>query len=99
MKTRTAAIKKGQIEKKSASKFWVSGLVVTLAIGACVAVYKHSAPFQANLPVAATPAEANQTTAPAVSTAGTPAPKTSAPEMRAVTFGPTIQNATTLPAK
>jgi len=98
MKTRTASIKKGQIEEKSARTFWVSGLVIVLAIGACVAIYKHSSPFQANLPVTATQGDANQT-APPPDTATTSAPKTPDPEMRQVAFGHTIPNTKALPAK
>jgi sulfatase modifying factor 1 len=98
MKTRTASIKKVQIEEKSARTFWVSGLVIVLAIGACVAIYKHSSPFQANLPVAATQGDANQT-APPPNTATTSAPKTPTPEMRQVSFGPTVPNTTALPTK
>jgi formylglycine-generating enzyme required for sulfatase activity len=98
MKTRVASIKKRHIEERSTKTFWLSGLVIALAIGACIAVYKHSALFQTNLPVAAaTPPEANEA-APA-SPAVTPPPMSSTPEMNVVVFGPTIPNNTSPPAK
>jgi sulfatase modifying factor 1 len=98
MKTRAASIKKRQIEERSNRRFWVSALVIAVAIGACVAIYKHSAPFRANLPVAAAPADTNETSSPA-GTVAAPAPKTPAPQMRQVAFGPTIPNTTALPTK
>jgi formylglycine-generating enzyme len=99
MKTRMASTKKTQVEERSARAFWVSALVIALAIGACIAVYKHSAPFQANLPLAAMPPDANQTTPLAPSTPATSAPKNPAPEMRQVAFGPTTPNTASPPAK
>src|ERR1700677_5087033 len=99
MKTRVASTTKREVEERSARAFWISGLVIALAVGACIAVYKHSGSFQVNLPVAATPADANETARPAPSTAGTPPRKTSAPEMKQVAFGPTVPNTTALPAK
>ena len=99
MKTRMASTKKTQVEERSARAFWVSGLVIALAIGACIAVYKHSAPFHANLPLAATPPDANQTTPLGPSTPATSAPKNPAPEMRQVAFGPTTPNTASPPAK
>ena len=99
MKTRAASIKKRQIEERPAGRFWISGLVIVLAIGACIAVYKHSVPFQTNLPVAVTPPDANQTTPQPPNTAATPTTKTSAPEMKQVAFGPTTPNTTSPPAK
>ena len=99
MKTRVASTKKTQVEERSARAFWVSGLVIALAIGACIAVYKHSAPFQANLPLAAMPPDANQTTPLGPSTPATSAPKNPAPEMRQVAFGPTTPNTASPPAK
>src|SRR5271170_467172 len=100
MKTRAASAKKRQIEERSATTFWISGLVIVLAIGACIAIYKHSALFQAKLPGAvAIPPDANETAVPAASTAAMPTPKASTPEMREVAFGPTIPNTTALPAK
>ena len=99
MKTRMASTKKTQVEERPARAFWVSGLVIALAIGACIAVYKHSAPFQANLPLAATPPDAKQKTPLAPSTPATLAPKNPAPEMRQVAFGPTTPNTASPPAK
>jgi formylglycine-generating enzyme len=100
MKTRVASTKKRQVEERSARTFWVSGLVIVLAIGACIAVYKHSALFQANLPAAAaTTPQANEAPAPAASTAANPPAKSSAPERNVVAFGPTTPNTASPPAK
>ncbi len=92
--------KRRQIENRPARTFWVTGLVIALAIVACIAVYRHSGPVQAKLPVAsATPQDLTEAAAVAASSAAVPEPKAASPEMNEVAFGPTIPNTAVAPTK
>jgi formylglycine-generating enzyme required for sulfatase activity len=96
-------VKRKQPDKNRNKAIWVASLVVVLAIGACIVVYKHSTSVQARFPDAS-PATTDG------SEAATPAPKppalpASMPDTRStasakneVAFGPTIPNKAAPPA-
>ena len=71
---------------------WIAGLIIALAVAACVAVYMRSGRVDVTT---ATATEVNPPTA----AAGKPGTNTSIPESKEVAFGPTVPNTTPPPSK
>jgi formylglycine-generating enzyme len=86
-KTRSSELRKA--DTKTNRRYLIAGLMIAVAAGLYIAIYRHSVSVQATVPTTAqtVPAStANQET-------------TSAPDMKQVAFGPTIPNTTDPPSK
>jgi formylglycine-generating enzyme len=102
MKKHAASAKRKQTKQAeiaSGKKAWVAGLVVLIAVAACFAIYRKSAPVEAKPPVIAAAPSPDEHTAPASANTSVGDTKTPTPEMKSVAFGTTVANTAAPPSK
>jgi formylglycine-generating enzyme len=107
MKKRAASTSKKLTGARPNRNAEIAGLVILMAVAACVVIYKHSTPIEAKPPgvsatttgVSATTTDISEAAAPSTAKAAIPDTKTSMSEMEGLVFEPTIPNAATPPAK
>jgi sulfatase modifying factor 1 len=99
MKKRAASTNRKPASPKPGRQLWIAVLVIVLAAGACIAIYKRSTPVIA-MPSAesAAPTSATKTGTNEAPTAA-PGSTGSAAQMKAVVFDPTRPNSIPSPAK
>jgi formylglycine-generating enzyme required for sulfatase activity len=100
MKKRMAATQAKQPVSKPSSKPWIVGLVIVVAVLACIAIYRRSASLQSQASGAvASAAETSASEKPEVKNASASKAAAPEPEMKKVVFEPTVPNATPHPTK
>ena len=100
MKKRMVAVRAKQPVKTPSSKPWIVGLVIVLAVLACIVIYRRSAPLQAQASGAvASAVETSGIEKLEVKNASASKANTPEPEMKTVVFEPTVPNTTPHPAK
>lgn len=92
MSQQTVSAKRKQGAQKANRTPWIAGLIIALAVAACVAIYLRSGRVDVTTAAAT---EVN----PSAAAAGKPDTNTSMPESKEVAFGPTIPNTTPPPPK
>ncbi len=92
MSKQTVSAKRKRGAQKANRTPWIAGLIIALAVAACVAVYMRSGRVDV---ATAAATDVNQPAA----AAGNPDTNTSMPDSKGVAFGPTIPNTTPPPPK
>src|ERR1700722_6035893 len=91
MSKRTISTKRKQTQHRSNKTPWMLGLILALAVAACIAIYKRSAPVEMNVSAGSRTSGADN--------AATRNTQPSASEMKEVAFAPTVPNAAANPAR
>ena len=100
MKKRMANAQAKQPVTKPSAKPWIVGLVIVVAVLACIAIYRRSVPLGAHASGAvASAAETVASEKPEVKNASASEAAPPEPVMRKVVFEPTVPNATPHPTK
>jgi formylglycine-generating enzyme len=95
MKKQKVVANRRRSDPRPGRRLWIVGVVIVLAVGACFAIYRHAAPFEAT----AAPAASASAMGANAENAATSHSRTSASAMKEVAFGSTVPNSATPPAE